>query len=136
MSRTDATPVELSIDCDEDVIRARQQIRALAQETGFSVLNQTRLVTAISELARNIVVHAGGGRVSVSVVEQGERLGLAVRCEDRGPGIADMERAMREGFSTVGSLGLGLTGARRLVDEFRIESSPGRGTTVEVVKWR
>jgi serine/threonine-protein kinase RsbT len=135
MKRKNDETVEFSIASDEDVILARQKVRSMAQELGFSLLDQTKLVTAVSELARNIVVHAGGGSVLVFRSEHAGRIGLSVRCQDHGPGIPDVGRALREGFSTVGSLGLGLSGARRLVDEFRIDSEPGRGTTVEVVKW-
>ncbi len=129
-----ATVLEIPIQCDEDVIVARQKVRLLAEGIGFSSLDETRLVTAVSELARNIVVHAAGGTVKASTVEGG-RSGVKVVFEDHGPGIPDIDRAMEEGFSTVGSLGLGLQGAKRLVDEFRIESTPGNGTTIEVVKW-
>ncbi|BCS52011.1 anti-sigma regulatory factor [Geobacter sp. SVR] len=132
--KSDGT-VGFSIQSDEDVILARQKVRSMAQELGFSLLDQTKLVTAVSELARNIVVHAGEGSIRVFRLEQAGRIGLTVRCEDHGPGIPDVGRAMREGFSTVGSLGLGLPGSRRLVDEFRIDSVPGKGTMVEVVKW-
>lgn len=125
--------VEISISSDEDVIHARQKIRSLAQEIGFSMLEQTRLITAVSELARNIVVHAGKGSVSVCMEE--ERKGIRVAFEDNGPGIPDIKKAMEEGYSTVGSLGLGLKGAKRLVDEFDIKSEPGKGTMVEIVKW-
>lgn len=126
--------LEIVIECDEDVIVARQKIRLLAKEMGFSTLDETRLVTAVSELARNIVVHAVEGTVNASTVDGG-RSGVKVVFEDHGPGIPDVERAMEEGFSTVGSLGLGLQGAKRLVDEFRIESTPGNGTTIEIIKW-
>lgn len=125
--------VALSIGNDEDVIFARQKIRTLAQEMGFSLLEQTRLITAVSELARNIVVHAGSGQVTFTR-EDGRR-GIRVVFEDNGPGIPVIAKAMQEGYSSVGSLGLGLTGAKRLVDEFAISSEPGKGTRVEIVKW-
>jgi len=124
---------QISISSDENVIIARQKIRALAQEMGFSMLEQTRLITAVSELARNIVVHAGEGRVSVYREE--ERKGLRVVFEDNGPGIPDIKKAMEEGYSTAGSLGLGLKGSKRLVDVFDVKSEPGKGTRVEIVKW-
>lgn len=126
--------IELSIRCDEDIIAARQKVRELAQEMGFSTLGRTRLVAAVSELARNQAVHAGGGVLRAAPSSEG-CTGIRVLFEDRGPGIADLELAMGEGFSTVGSLGLGLQGAKRLVDEFAIRTAPGRGTTVEIVKW-
>ena len=128
------TRVVLSICSDEDVILARQKIRVLAQKMGFSLLDQTRLVTAVSELARNIVVHAKTGRVTYA--REDERQGIRVLFEDDGPGIPVLASAMKEGYSTIGSLGLGLTGSKRLVDEFSIASEPGKGTRVEIVKWR
>jgi serine/threonine-protein kinase RsbT len=131
--RKDIKAFEISIGGDEDVIHARQKIRSLSQEMGFSMLEQTRLITAVSELARNIVVHVGEGRVSVYREE--ERKGIRVVFEDNGPGIPVIAKAMEEGYSTVGSLGLGLKGSKRLVDEFDIKSEPGKGTRVEIVKW-
>lgn len=127
--------LEVAITTDEDVILARQRVRTLAQEMGFSMLDQTRLITAVSELARNIVVHAGSGTMAVYPPRSEERRGMRIVFQDRGPGIPDIEQAMVEGFSTAGSMGLGLKGAQRLVDDFRIESSPGVGTTVEITKW-
>jgi len=134
-NRAEMNVGEISVMSDEDVILARQRVRLQAQETGFSLLNQTRLVTAVSELARNIVVHAKGGKVSVFKTRAGDRMGLKVVFEDKGPGIPDIEKAMQEGFSTVGSMGIGLKGARRLVDEFHIKSSRGEGTIVTIIKW-
>lgn len=125
--------IELLLSCDEDVILARQKIRAIAQEMGFSMLDQTRIVTAASELARNIVVHVGEGKVTVESLSP--RKGMRIIFSDQGKGIANVDKAVQEGFSTVGSLGLGLSGARRLVDEFDITSNTGKGTTVTVVKW-
>lgn len=126
---------EITIRSDEDVIIARQKARQAAQELGLRSLDQTRLVTAVSELARNIVVHAREGMVTVYLVRREKKEGIKVIFADKGPGIEDIERAMEEGFSTVGSLGLGLKGAKRLVDEFEIRSAPGQGTTVEITKW-
>ncbi len=134
-NRAEMSVGEISVVSDEDVILARQKVRLQAQEMGFSLLNQTRLVTAVSELARNIVVHAREGRVSVFKAKAGDKTGLKVVFEDNGPGIPDIEKAMEEGFSTVGSMGIGLKGARRLVDEFDIKSFPGKGTTVTITKW-
>ncbi len=125
---------EISITRDEDVILARQRVRLQAQEMGFSLLDQTRLVTAVSELARNIVVHAKEGKVSVFKTGAGDKPGLKVVFEDKGPGIPDIGKAMEEGFSTIGSMGIGLKGARRLVDEFDIKSLPGKGTIVTITK--
>ncbi len=126
---------EVLIKSAEDVISARQKVRQLAQEMGFALLDQTRIVTAVSELARNIFIHAKEGKVLVFRHDAEGRNGMKVLFEDTGPGIPDIEKAMEEGFSTVGSLGLGLKGAKRLVDEFNIRSAPGKGTTVEIIKW-
>ena len=125
--------VEVFLGRDEDVILARQKIRAMAQDIGFSMLDQTRIVTAASELARNIVVHAGEGKVLVEVLAP--RPGIRIVFTDQGSGIANLERALQGGNSTVGSMGLGLSGSKRLMDEFAIESGKESGTTVTVVKW-
>ncbi len=121
---------------EDDVVRARQAVRAWAVELGFSLVDQTKLVTAASELARNTVVYGGGGTLRMEVLEDGARTGLRLAFEDRGPGIADVERALVDGFTTGSGLGLGLGGARRLVNEFAIQSAPGEGTRVTVVKWK
>lgn len=126
---------EINIKSDEDVILARQKVRSLANEIGFNLLDQTRIVTAVSELGRNIVVHAREGKMSAFKAQKEGKEGFQAIFEDCGPGIPDIERAMKEGFSTIGSLGLGLSGAKRLVDEFEIQSSLGKGTTVKITKW-
>ena len=119
----------------DDVVLVRQQVRAEATALGFSLVDLTKLVTAASELARNTLVHGGGGEVRMDRVENGMRRGLRITFSDQGPGIPDIEQALRDGFTTGGGLGLGLGGARRLVNEFRVESSPGAGTSVTVIKW-
>jgi len=121
---------------EDDVVRARQAVRAWAVEMGFSLVDQTKLVTAASELARNTVVYGGGGSVRMEALEADARRGLRLVFEDQGPGIPDVERALSDGFTTGGGLGLGLGGARRLVNDFAIHSAPGEGTRVTVVKWR
>jgi serine/threonine-protein kinase RsbT len=121
---------------EDDVVRARQAVRALAVELGFSLVDQTKLVTAASELARNTVVYGGGGTMHLEVVEEGVRTGLRLLFEDQGPGIPDLERALSDGFTTGGGLGLGLGGARRLVNDFTIQSAPGEGTRITVAKWK
>lgn len=121
---------------EDDVVRARQVVRAWAVELGFSLVDQTKLVTAASELARNTVVYGGGGTLRMEVLEDGARAGVRLVFEDSGPGIADVEQALRDGFTSGGGLGLGLGGARRLVNEFSIQSVPGEGTRVTVVKWK
>ena len=119
----------------EDVVRARHLVRDLATELGFDLVAQTRIVTATSELARNTHLHGGGGQLTISEVHEGARRGLRLEFTDEGPGITDVPMALTDGWSSGAGLGLGLSGTKRLVDEFRIESSPGQGTRVEVVQW-
>jgi serine/threonine-protein kinase RsbT len=121
---------------EEDVVYARQAVRGWAVEMAFSLVDQTKLVTAASELARNTVVYGGGGTLQLEQLEDGVRKGLRLVFEDQGPGIADIDRALQDGYTSGGGLGLGLGGARRLVNEFRIDSQPGQGTRVTVVKWK
>ncbi|GLX10267.1 MULTISPECIES: anti-sigma regulatory factor [Microbispora] len=130
-----SAPRELPIATNGDVVVVRQQVRSLAAEIGLSLVDQTKIVTAASELARNALVHAGGGRVLIEVLEGGRRPGLRLVFSDEGPGIPDVEQALTEGWSTAGGLGLGLSGSRRLVDEFDLVSAPGEGTRVTVTKW-
>lgn len=124
------------ITSDSDVVAARQRGRALAAQVGFSVGDQTVIAAAISEIARNILLYAKRGEVRLEPLKNGERVGLRVVARDNGPGIRDIQRAMMDGFSTSGGLGLGLPGARRLMDEFDVVSTPGSGTTVEMTKWK
>ncbi len=125
----------LEIRSSRDIVKARQAVRSLSMELGFSLVNQTKFVTAASELARNTVVYGGGGAVTFEVVNDGARRGLKLIFRDNGPGIADIELALKDGFTTGRSLGLGLGGARRLVNEFGIASEPGKGTIVTVTRW-
>jgi serine/threonine-protein kinase RsbT len=125
----------IAIESDADVVTARQRARELAADLELSSTDQTLLATAISEVARNITTYAKRGEVLVSIVQDEERRGIRVIARDEGPGIEDLDRALQNGFTTGGGLGLGLPGARRLVDDFSIDSSPGRGTTVTLVKW-
>jgi serine/threonine-protein kinase RsbT len=111
-------------------------VRRLSQDLGFSIVDQTKLVTAASELARNAVVYGAGGIVEWEVVADGARSGLRLRFVDQGPGIDNVEQAMKDGWSSGTGLGLGLSGAKRLVNEFAIDSAPGRGTTVTIVRWK
>jgi serine/threonine-protein kinase RsbT len=126
----------LPLASEQDVVRVRQEVRSQATALGFSLVDQTKLVTAASELGRNTLVHGGGGEVRVELVENGVRRGLRLTFSDRGPGIADVERALQDGFSTGSGLGLGLGGARRLVNDFSIESRVGEGTTVVIMRWK
>jgi serine/threonine-protein kinase RsbT len=123
------------IVADEDIARARLAARQWAVECGFSIVNQTKFVTAVSELARNTLVYGKGGFMSLATVENNLRKGVRAVFEDRGPGISDIPRALENGFTTGGGLGLGLGGARRLCNEFEIVSNPGEGTRVTIVRW-
>jgi serine/threonine-protein kinase RsbT len=125
----------IAIESDADVVTARQRARELAAGLELSSTDQTLLATAISEVARNITTYAQRGEVLVSIVQDRDRRGIRVVARDQGPGIEDIERALQDGYTTGGGLGLGLPGARRLVDDFSIDSAPGRGTTVTLVKW-
>jgi serine/threonine-protein kinase RsbT len=125
----------ITIRSDDDVVAARREARELAASLGFEPTDLTLLATAISEVARNITAYAGEGEIVVSVRNSGGRLGIRVVARDAGPGIDDVDLALRDGYSTGDGLGLGLPGARRLVDEFTIETAPGRGTVVTMVKW-
>jgi len=127
---------ELPIRSGDDVVRVRQQVRVLAAENGLSLVDQTKVVTAASELARNALVHGGGGMAQLEVVTSGHgRNGVKIGFIDDGPGIPDVDLALTDGWTTGGGLGLGLSGARRLVDEFELTSKAGGGTSVVVVKW-
>ena len=126
---------ELPVRSDEDIVAIRHATRAWASQLGFSLVDQTKVVTAASELARNAIVYGGGGSATLEVVSDGGRKGLRLVFVDQGPGIADLEAAMRPGFSTGTGLGLGLSGSKRLVNEFDITSRPGEGTKVTIVKW-
>ena len=126
----------MAINSDQDIVAARQRGRALAVELGFSAVDSTLIATAISELARNIVSYAGAGEIMLKRIQNSTRRGILIVAVDQGPGIHDIREALRDGFSTSGSLGLGLPGVRRLMDEFAITSQPGRGTKVEVTKWK
>jgi serine/threonine-protein kinase RsbT len=129
-------PERIAIESDADVVTARQRARALAVGLEMPSTDQTLLATAISEVARNITAYAVRGEVLLELVRDGAgRQGIRVIARDEGPGIADLERAMTDGYTTGGGLGLGLPGARRLVDEFEIQTAPGAGTTVTLVKW-
>lgn len=125
----------LSIESNEDVVRARQLVRTVAQDCKLSLVDQTKLVTAVSELARNTLVYGGGGTMRVSLVSRAGRRGITAVFQDSGPGIDDLDLALTDGWTSGGGLGLGLSGSRRLVDEFHIDSAASRGTTITVTKW-
>ena len=127
---------EFPIKSGDDVVRVRQHVRVTAAGNGLSLVDQTKLVTAASELARNTLIHGGGGSVRIEAVTARDgRAGVKLHFTDNGPGIADIQLALQDGWSSGSGLGLGLSGSRRLVDEFELDSRPGAGTTVVVVKW-
>jgi serine/threonine-protein kinase RsbT len=132
VQRAETYPLQTS----DDVVRVRQIVRGWSVELGFSLIDQTKVVTAASELARNTVIHGAGGTARLEAVQDGGRRGLRVVFEDKGPGIADIEQALRDGYTSSIGLGLGLGGARRLSNEFVIESRVGEGTRVTIVRWR
>jgi serine/threonine-protein kinase RsbT len=125
----------LGIQSDADVVRVRQVTRELAVALGFRLVDQTKIVTAASELARNTFVHGGGGAALLEAFEDGARRGLRLTFTDKGPGIADVSRALTDGYTTGSGLGLGLGGAKRLSNEFEISSAPGQGTRVRIIRW-
>jgi serine/threonine-protein kinase RsbT len=133
-------PVLLSdqrqIQTAEDVVSVRQAVRQRAVDLGFNLVDQTKIVTAASELARNTLQYGGGGTVTLEALDEAGRRGLRLIFEDHGPGISNIELAMKDGYSTGGGLGLGLSGARRLSNEFHIDSRPGEGTRIAIVRWR
>lgn len=128
--------LRVEIACNEDVVMVRKRAREQSQRAGFSLLETTKLVTAASELARNTLEHGGGGAADLEVITDGSRCGVRMTFLDEGPGIPNIDEALRDGFTTGGGLGLGLGGSRRLVNEFHIESAPGRGTRVQVIRWK
>src|SRR5260221_12279321 len=128
--------IRIPVASDGDLVTARREGRVMAEQLGFTASEATLVATAISELARNIVNYAKNGEIHVSLVKDGGRRGISVVARDQGPGIADIKVAMQPGYSTSGGLGLGLPGVRRIMDEFDINSEPGRGTTISVTKWR
>lgn len=136
MTSVPGEAVQVEVSTDPDVVRVRQTVRDAALEAELTLVDQTKVVTAASELARNTLTHGGGGVSSVQVLRCPGRTGVAIEFVDQGPGIVDVDRALRDGWSSGDGLGLGLSGARRLVDDFDLETTPGGGTRVRIVKWR
>ena len=130
-----ATEARVVVETDRDIVSARQQGRVMAAQLGFSPGTATLIATAISELARNILLYASRGEVTMRTIEINGSKGIAVEARDDGPGIPQPQRALEDGYSTSGRLGLGLPGVKRLMDEFRLETAPGRGTRIVVHKW-
>jgi serine/threonine-protein kinase RsbT len=127
---------QVPLKSSEDVVRLRQVVRERAVAAGFSLVDQTKIVTAASELGRNTIQYGGGGEARIAMVVNGKRRGLRLEFVDAGPGIADISLALTDGYTTGGGLGLGLSGAKRLSDEFDIRSAPGQGTQVTIVRWK
>jgi serine/threonine-protein kinase RsbT len=127
---------QLQITGDADVVRVRQAVRSLALKASLSIVDQTKIVTAASELARNTLVHGGGGSAQVELVQENGKAGVRASFIDSGPGIANVELAMAGGFTTAGGMGLGLSGSKRLVDAFDLDTEVGKGTRVTVIKWK
>lgn len=127
---------ELGLASQDDVVLVRQSVRTAAVEIGLNLVDQTKIVTAASELARNTVVHGGGGMARVEIVRDTTKRGLRLTFEDHGPGIRDIDLAMKDGYTSGGGLGLGLGGAKRLSNEFEIQSRPGEGTRITITRWK
>jgi serine/threonine-protein kinase RsbT len=132
IEQDDTMPVRGS----DDVVRVRQAVRALAIKAGFSLVEQTKIITAASEIARNTLDHGGGGTARLEFLRDGRRSGVQLTFTDQGPGIADLSLALTDGYTSGGGLGLGLSGARRLSNEFDIASTPGKGTVVTLARWK
>ena len=130
--KTDAMPIR----SEQDIVLARQAVRKLTQELKFSIVDQTKFITAASELARNTLIYGGGGELQLDVIEEGIRRGARLSFKDEGPGIPDLEQAMTDGWTSGSGMGLGLSGSKRLVNEFNIESAPGKGTKVTITRWK
>lgn len=133
------TPIKtekLQVHQESNIVSVRQAVRRLAIEIKLSLVDQTKIVTAASELARNLLVYGGGGEVIMEIISNGPRTGLRVQFVDQGPGILDVEQALRDGFTSGGGMGLGLGGARRLVNDFELDSEPGKGTRVCITRWK
>lgn len=127
---------ELPVQVEQDIVAARQAVRKLTQELKFSLVDQTKMVTAASELARNTVIYGGGGKMALEVLSEGTKQGLRLTFSDSGPGIPNLDLAMTDGWTSGKGMGMGLSGAKRLVNEFEIESSQGNGTRVKITRWR
>lgn len=126
----------LPLQAESDIVEARQWVRKWASEIGLSLVDQTKIVTAASELARNTLIYGGGGTMRMDIMAEGARQGVKLVFEDQGPGIPDVQQALRDGFTSGSGMGLGLGGAKRLSNEFSIETTPGRGTRVTIARWK
>jgi serine/threonine-protein kinase RsbT len=136
MAMTTLSSGEISLRSEQDIVLSRQAVRRLVQEQAFSLVDQTKFVTAASELARNTVIYGGGGELKWEVLANGMKRGVRLIFQDRGPGIPDIDLAMTDGWTSGSGLGLGLSGAKRLVNEFEIESAVGAGTRISITRWK
>jgi serine/threonine-protein kinase RsbT len=127
---------KLPLENEQHIVASRQVVRSLCQLLKFSLVEQTKMITAASELSRNTLIHGGGGRMRWEIVEQAGKQGLVLHFEDEGPGIADMSLAMTDGWTSGRGMGLGLPGSKRLVSNFEVDSGPGQGTRVRITKWK
>jgi serine/threonine-protein kinase RsbT len=133
---TEANSGEMAIRSEADIVMARQQVRRLTQTLKFSLVDQTKMITAASELSRNTLIYGGGGDMQWQLVQQGVRNGLRLSFVDQGPGIPDIDLALKDGWTSGGGLGMGLSGSKRLVNDFELETAPGKGTRVTITRWK
>ncbi|WAC75920.1 anti-sigma regulatory factor [Roseateles sp. SL47] len=133
---TEANSGEMAIRSEADIVMARQQVRRLTQALKFSLVDQTKMITAASELSRNTLIYGGGGDMQWQLVQQGVRNGLRLSFVDQGPGIPDIDLALKDGWTSGGGLGMGLSGSKRLVNDFELETAPGKGTRVTITRWK
>ncbi|HEY1399816.1 anti-sigma regulatory factor [Roseateles sp.] len=136
MTASPATSGSLPIRGEPDIVLSRQLVRKLTQELKFSLVDQTKMITAASELSRNTLVYGGGGDMEWAIVQAGVKTGLRLAFVDQGPGIADLELAMKDGWTSGNGMGMGLSGSKRLVNDFELDSAPGRGTRVTITRWK
>ena len=136
MTASAATSGSLPIGSEPDIVLSRQLVRKLTQELKFSLVDQTKMITAASELSRNTLVYGGGGAMEWAIVQSGVRTGLRLAFVDQGPGIPDLELAMKDGWTSGGGMGMGLSGSKRLVNDFELDSAPGRGPGVSITRWK
>jgi len=136
LTSPDTTTGEMAIRNEADIVLARQQVRRLTQTLKFSLVDQTKMITAASELSRNTLIYGGGGEMVWQLVQQGIRQGLRLSFVDRGPGIPDIDLAMKDGWTSGGGLGMGLSGSKRLVNDFELDTAPGKGTRVTITRWK
>jgi serine/threonine-protein kinase RsbT len=136
LTSTEADTGQMAIRSEADIVMARQQVRRLTQQLKFSLVDQTKMITAASELSRNTLIYGGGGDMLWSIVLQGVRQGLRLSFVDQGPGIPDLDLALKDGWTSGNGMGMGLSGSKRLVNDFELETAPGQGTRVTITRWK